>query len=146
MLSVCLSSYALSQHLPSYLGFSYLDKGYLLTAASSDLELGVAPPSFPAPVQRLLLGCGVAPLGHLPWCWSWRLMWRTDSLEKTLMLGGIKGSRRMGWQRVKWLNGTTIWWTWVWARAESWWSTGKPGVLKSMGSQRVGHDWATGLN
>ena len=34
-------------------------------------------------------------------------------------------------------------WTWVWASSERWWGTGKPGVLQSMGSQRVGHDWAT---
>ena len=37
-------------------------------------------------------------------------------------------------------------WTWVWASSEGWWWTGKPGVLQSMGSQRVGHDWATELN
>ena len=37
-------------------------------------------------------------------------------------------------------------WTWVWAGPGSWWWTGKPGVLQSMGSQRVGHDWATELN
>ena len=37
-------------------------------------------------------------------------------------------------------------WTWVWASSRSWWRTGKPGVLQSMGSQRVGHDWATELN
>ena len=38
------------------------------------------------------------------------------------------------------------WWTWVWASSVSWWWTGKPGMLQSMGSQRVGHDWATQLN
>ena len=37
------------------------------------------------------------------------------------------------------------WWTWVWASSESWWWTGKPGVLQSMGSQRVRHDWDTEL-
>ena len=37
-------------------------------------------------------------------------------------------------------------WTWVWVGSGSWWWTGKPGVLQSMGSQRVGHDWATELN
>ena len=37
-------------------------------------------------------------------------------------------------------------WTWVWASSRSWWWTGKPGLLQSMGSQRVGHDWATELN
>ena len=37
-------------------------------------------------------------------------------------------------------------WTWVWANSGTWWWTGRPGVLRSMGSQRVGHDWATELN
>ena len=37
-------------------------------------------------------------------------------------------------------------WTWVWASSRSWWWIGKPGMLQSMGSQRVGHDWATELN
>ena len=37
-------------------------------------------------------------------------------------------------------------WTWVWVSSGSWWWTGRPGVLQSMGSQRVGHDWATALN
>ena len=36
-------------------------------------------------------------------------------------------------------------WTWVWASSRSWWWTGKPGVLQSMGSQRAGHDWTTEL-
>ena len=38
-----------------------------------------------------------------------------------------------------------IQWTWVWANSGSWWWTGRPGMLQSMGSQRVGHDWATEL-
>ena len=37
-------------------------------------------------------------------------------------------------------------WTWVWVNSRSWWWTGRPGMLQSMGSQRVGHDWATKLN
>ena len=37
-------------------------------------------------------------------------------------------------------------WTWVWVSSRSWWWAGRPGVLQSMGSQRVGHDWATELN
>ena len=37
-------------------------------------------------------------------------------------------------------------WTWVWVNSRSWWWTGRPGVLQFMGSQRVGHDWATELN
>ena len=38
------------------------------------------------------------------------------------------------------------WWTWVWASSGSWWWTGKPGVLQSMRSHRIGHDWAIELN
>ena len=63
-------------------------------------------------------------------------------LEKTLMLGKIEGRRKKGWQRMRWLDGPTGW-TWVWASSQSWWWTGKPGVLLSMGSQRVRHHWAT---
>ena len=86
MVSVCLPSDALLQQLPSYLGFSYLghgvsrhgssskaqlllltlDEEYVLTAVPPDLERGVAPLGPPAPVQPLLLGRGVAPLGHCP--------------------------------------------------------------------------------
>ena len=86
MVSVSLLSDAFLQYLPSYLGFSYLgsgvslhscsskvqpmllslDDGYLLTAAPPDLEHGVAPLGPPVPVQPLLLGRGVAPLGRLP--------------------------------------------------------------------------------
>ena len=85
---VCVSAlWCLSQHLPSYLGFSYLglgvslhscsskvqpllltlDEEYLLTAAPPDLEHGVILLGPPAPAQPLLLGCGVAPLSHRPW-------------------------------------------------------------------------------
>ena len=64
MVSVCLPSDALLQHLPSYLGFVTLDEGYLLTAAPPDLECGVAP--LGPPEQTQLLGPGVAPPGHRP--------------------------------------------------------------------------------
>ena len=70
---------------------------------------------------------------------------RTDSLEKTLMLGKIEGRRRRGRQRMRWLDGITTQWTWVWVNSRSWWWTGRPGVLLSLGSQRVRHDWATEL-
>ena len=73
--------------------------------------------------------------------YSGHLMWRADSLEKTLMLGGIGGRRRRGWQLASLTR-----WTWVWVNSGSWWWTGRPGVLRFMGSQRVGHDWATELN
>ena len=75
------------------------------------------------------------------------LMWRADSLEKTLMLGKIEGRRRRGWQRMRWLDGITdTQRTWVWVNSGSWWWTGRPGVLRFMGSQRVGPNWATELN
>ena len=71
------------------------------------------------------------------------LMQRTDSWEKILMLGKIENRRRRGEQRKKWLDGINNSWAWVWASSRSWWRTVKPGVLQSMGSQRVGHNWAT---
>ena len=74
------------------------------------------------------------------------LMWRADSLEKTLMLGRVGGRRRKRRQRIGWLDGITTQWTWVWVNSGSWWWTGRPGVLRFMGSQRVGHDWVTELN
>ena len=74
------------------------------------------------------------------------LMWRVDSLEKTLILGGIgaggEGDNR-GWNG--WMASLT-WCTWIWVNSGSWWWTGRPGVLRFIGSQRVGHDWRTGLN
>ena len=74
------------------------------------------------------------------------LMQRTDSLEKSLMLGKIEGWRRSG-ERVWdcWMASLTQW-TWVWINSGSWWWTGRPGVLQSMGSQRVERDWTTELN
>ena len=74
------------------------------------------------------------------------LMQRVDSLEKTLMLGGI-GSKRRGDDRG-WDGGmaSLTLWTWVSVNSGSWWWTGRPGVLRFMGSQRVRHDWATELN
>ena len=71
------------------------------------------------------------------------LMPRTDSLK-----------RSWGWERLKvggegddrewdgWMTSLTQW-TWVWVSSGSWWWMGKPGVLQSMKSQRVGHNWVT---
>ena len=88
-------------------------------------------------LEGLMLKLKLQYFGHL--------MQRVDSLEKTLMLGGI-GGRRRGWQRMKWLDGITDSWTWVWIDSGSWWWTGRPGMLWFMGSQRVRHDWAIELN
>ena len=74
------------------------------------------------------------------------LIQRADSLEKTLswerLKAGGEGDDR-GWEG--WMASLT-WWTWVWASSRRQWKTGRPGVLQSMGSQRIGHDWATELN
>ena len=90
------------------------------------------------PLERLMLKLKLQYFGHL--------IRRADSLEKTLMLGKIKGRRRgddRGWDG--WMASLTQW-TWVWVDFGIWWWTGRPGVLWFMGSQRVRHDWATELS
>ena len=81
-------------------------------------------------LERLILNLKLQYFGYV--------MWRTDSLERTLMLdwatlktGGVGDDR--GWDG--WMASLT-WWTWVWVSSGIWWWTGKPGVLQSMGSQR----------
>ena len=64
-----------------------------------------------------------------PWCWE-RLRAEGEGDDR-------------GWDG--WMASPTQW-TWVWVGSGSWWWTGRPGVLQFMGSQRVGHDWATKLN
>ena len=71
------------------------------------------------------------------------LMHRAYSLEKTLMLGKIVGRKRMIQQRMTCLDGITQQWTWVRTSSRSWWWTGKPSMLQSMGLLRVRQDWAT---
>ena len=85
--------------------------------------------------EELMLKLKLQYFGHL--------MRRTDSLEKTLMMGKIEGRRSRGWQRWHgWIASRTRR-TWVWAGSR-WW-TGKPGLLQFMVSQRVEHDWVTEL-
>ena len=74
------------------------------------------------------------------------LMWRVDSLQKTLMLGGIEGRRSRGWPRMRWLDGIMDSMDVSLSDSGRWWWTGRPGVLRFMGSLRVGHDRATELN
>ena len=87
---------------------------------------------------------------------SWIFIGRTDGEAETPILGPpdaknwLLGSPWF-WERLRagaevgnrgwngWMASSTQW-TWVWASSRSWWRTGKPGVLLSMGSQRVGHD------
>ena len=70
------------------------------------------------------------------------LMWRAYSLEKTLMLGKIEGRRRRGRQGMRWLDGIKDSMNMSLRKPQER-RTGKPGVLQSMGSQRVGLDLAT---
>ena len=83
-------------------------------------------------LEGLMLNLKLHYFGHLTQ--------RANSLEKTLMLGKIEGRRRRWWDG--WITSPT-WWTWVWVSSRRWWRTGTPGMLQSMGLQRVGHDWAT---
>ena len=74
------------------------------------------------------------------------LMWKINSLEKPQFWERSKaegeGDER-GWDG--WMASLTRW-MWVWTSSGSWWWTRKPGVLQSMGSQRVGHSWVTEQN
>ena len=71
------------------------------------------------------------------------LIRKADSLEKPWCWERLKTEREgvdRGWDG--WMASLTRW-TWVWTSSGRWWKSGKPGVLQSMGSQRVGHNWAT---
>ena len=83
------------------------------------------------------------------WCWSWNSNILATWCEELTHLkrpwcwerlrAGGEGDDR-GWN--DWMASLTQW-TWVWVDSVSWWWTGRPGMLRFMGSQRVGHDWVT---
>ena len=78
------------------------------------------------------------------------ILWPPDVQNWLIWKGPEQGknqgrSRRDNREWDGWMASPT-WWTWVWVSSGSWWKIGKPGVLQSMGSQRVRHDCATELN
>ena len=86
------------------------------------------------------------------WCWSWNSNTLATSWEELTRLkrcwcwerleaGGERDNR--GWD--SWMASLTQW-TWVWVNSRSWWWTGRPGVLRFMGSQTVRHKWVTKMN
>ena len=91
-------------------------------------------------LEGMMLKLKLQYFGHLMWrvdSFPWKRLWCWEGL-------GAEGEGDdRGWDG--WMASPTRW-TWVWVNSRSWWWTGRPGVLRFMGSQRVGHDWATELN
>ena len=99
--------------------------------------------------NQSILGKSTPNTSWKDWYWSWNFsilvifMWTGNSLKKSLMLGKIEGSRKRGHQRMRWLDGISnamdmnLGKLWEMVRDR------RPGVLQSMGSQRVRHSWAT---
>ena len=93
----------------------------------------------------------VSPKGNLSWMFTGRtdveietsIFWPLDKKNwlfgKDLDAGKDWLERKIGWMA------SPTWWTWAWVSSGSWWWTGKPGILQSVGSQRVGHNSATEL-
>ena len=89
-------------------------------------------------LEGLMLKLKLQYFGHL--------MQRTGSFEKTLMLGKIEGRGEGDYREWDGWMASLTGRTWVWVNSGSWWWTGRPSVLQSMGLQRVGRNWATELN
>ena len=86
------------------------------------------------------------------WCWGWNSNTSATSCEELThwkrpwCWEGLRaGGDGDDWGWDGWMASPTQW-TWVWVNSGSWWWTGRPGMLRFMGSQRVGHDWVTELN
>ena len=109
-----------------------------------------------------LLDCNEIQSVHPKGNQSWIFIGRTDVETETLILWLPDAKNLLIWKDPDagkdWRRedkGTTgwngwmaspTWWTWVWVSSGSWWWTGRPDVLQSMGLQRVRHDWANELN
>ena len=96
-----------------------------------------------ATVKEISPGCSLEGL-MLKLQYFGHLLWRADSLEGTLLWERLKKAGGegddTGWDG--WMVSLTRW-TWIWESSGRWWWTGKPGVLQSIGLQRVGRDWVT---
>ena len=107
------------------------------------------------------------------WCWRrlFRVPWTARKSNQSILKEISPGWSLEGMMLKSWLTGKRLWcweglgaggrgddrgwdgwmasltrWTWVWVNSRRWWWTGRPGVLRFMGSQRVRHNWATQLN
>ena len=111
--------------------YSLIHQGSPLTANNSKPVLNVHWRTDAEAETPILMATWWEELTHWkrPWCWE-------------RLKAGREGDDR-GWDG--WMASPTQW-TWVWASSGSWWWTGRPGVLQSMGWQRFRHEWETELN
>ena len=91
----------------------------------------------------------VNPKGNQSWIFIGRtdteivtpILWLPDAksplIRKVPDAGKVEGRKRRGWQRMRWLNGITDSWTWVWESPGRWWRPGKPGMLQSWDHKKL---------